>query len=250
VPFLRVIRDKRGYETTYLMDWYRDGTKQRSRILYAFRTPGGVRVGRSALEPQVLAQIEAQHPDIAFDWKAVLETRQVIDAAPEPRPTPARRRHTEETAAPPREAAAVPGNRASGENPGEGPDQPPRPPIPAMMSGSNADELVQFLKQWYPIVRERVAQRATAEQRREALLALAERLNPGGWATDDDVADGLPRAAEALQQLSRVLTRRRRRGGRPRPLDSAASVDDAAELSEKDTSQVDLAVEGAPTPSE
>ena len=54
VPFLRVIRDKRGYETTYLMHWYREGNRQRSRILYVFRTPGGVRVGREALEPDVL----------------------------------------------------------------------------------------------------------------------------------------------------------------------------------------------------
>ena len=77
MPFLRVIRDKRGYETTYLMHWYRDGARQRSRILYVFRTPGGVRVGRESLEPDVLRDIESQHPDIAFDWKAVLGNRQV-----------------------------------------------------------------------------------------------------------------------------------------------------------------------------
>ena len=46
MPFLRVIRDKRGYETTYLMHLYREGHRQRSRILYVFRSPGGVRVGR------------------------------------------------------------------------------------------------------------------------------------------------------------------------------------------------------------
>ena len=58
MPFLRVIRDRRGYETTYLMHWYRDGTRQRSRILYVFRTPGGVRVGRDSLDPQILKDLE------------------------------------------------------------------------------------------------------------------------------------------------------------------------------------------------
>ena len=86
MPFLRVIRDKRGYETTYLMHWYREGARQRSRILYVFRTPGGVRVGRESLEPDVLRDIEAQHPDIAFDWKAVLDNQQVVDTTPRTAP--------------------------------------------------------------------------------------------------------------------------------------------------------------------
>ena len=43
MPFLRVIRDKRGYETTYLMHWFNEGGRQRSRILYAFRGPSVTR---------------------------------------------------------------------------------------------------------------------------------------------------------------------------------------------------------------
>ena len=82
MPFLRVIRDKRGYETTYLMHWYREGNRQRSRILYVFRSPGGVRVGREPLEPEMIRQIEAQHPDIAFDWKVVRENQQIVETAP------------------------------------------------------------------------------------------------------------------------------------------------------------------------
>mgnify|MGYP001225517795 CR=1 FL=1 len=80
MPFLRVIRDKRGYETTYLMHWSREGHRQVSRILYVFRTPGGLHAGREALEADVLRQIEAQYPDIEFDWNAVLHGQQVVDA--------------------------------------------------------------------------------------------------------------------------------------------------------------------------
>ena len=62
------------------MHWYREGSRQRSRILYVFRTPGGVRVGRDPLEPDVLRDIEAQYPDIEFDWKAVLDNQQVVES--------------------------------------------------------------------------------------------------------------------------------------------------------------------------
>jgi hypothetical protein len=79
VPFLRVIRDKRGYETTYLMHWFQDNGRQRSRILYAFRTPSGTRVGRDALDTGLMRQLELQNPGIPFDWKAVLADRQVIE---------------------------------------------------------------------------------------------------------------------------------------------------------------------------
>ena len=40
---------------------------------------------------------------------------------------------------------------------------------------------------------------------REALMALAERLNPAAWTDADQIAEGLSRAAEALERLSRVL---------------------------------------------
>jgi hypothetical protein len=206
VPFLRVIRDKRGYETTYLMDWYREGTRQRSRILYVFRTPGGVRVGRAPLEPDVLRHIEAQYPQIAFDWKSVFDTRQVIDSAPESR-RPPRRRTDEETAAP----AAPVKVESSGTPPSAAPS---RPPIPAVIEGATADERVAFLLHWYPIARDRVTQRVADPLRREALMSLTERLNPAAWTDADEVATGLQHASEALERLSRVLTRRRRRSAR------------------------------------
>jgi hypothetical protein len=58
------------------MHLYRDGQRQRSKILYLFRTPGGVRVGRDPLEPDVLRQIEGAIPDIAFNWQLVRESQQ------------------------------------------------------------------------------------------------------------------------------------------------------------------------------
>ena len=208
MPFLRVIRDKRGYETAYLMHWFHESGRQRSRILYAFRGPAGARVGRQPLESATLRQIEATYPDIPFDWKAVFAERQIIEAAPEPRrKRPRRDEETGSRAASPPEADTPP------------PVQPaPRAPslgIPATIQGETSDEKRAFLAEVYPLARERVERRTTDETRKLALLTLVERLNPEGWGGEGtDEADRLAQAAEALERLSRVLTRRRRRGGR------------------------------------
>ena len=213
MPFLRVIRDKRGYETTYLMDWYRDGARQRSRVLYVFRTPGGVRVGRDSLDPAVLREIEARYPDVVFDWKSVLGNRQVIDSAPEiRRPRRKKRAEAEPESATPSVAEAAPPAVPAGEAKPEG--QAPRVPIPGGLQGATPDEQIAFLNHWYPIIRERIPLRTSDPARREALLALAERLSPAAWTDADQIAVGLQRAAEALDRLSHVFSRRRRRSRR------------------------------------
>ena len=212
MPFLRVIRDKRGYETTYLMHWFRDGNRQRSRILYVFRTPGGVRVGRDPLEPAVQRELESRHPEIPFEWKVIREHQQIIEPAAEQR----RRRPKSEEAAASAPPAAVPAAPSAGGPPGSPPfEAAARPkPIPATIIGTTADEQIAFLQEWYPLVRERIDQRISDPARREALRALAERLNPSAWTDADQIAAGVPQATEALERLSRVFARRRRRGKR------------------------------------
>jgi hypothetical protein len=210
VPFLRVLRDRRGYETTYLMDLFREGSRQRSRVLYVFRTPAGVRVGRGALDRGVLREIEQRYPDVAFDWDAVREHQQVIDSAPDLR---RRRPRREDRDAPP-PAVAVQSPPAAPEP--ERAEAPPKPAIPSALEGETPDEHIAFLQRWYPVIRDRIAQRTTDPLRRDALGALAERLNPSAWTDADTITSGLAQAAEALDRLSRVLTRRRRRA-RKRP---------------------------------
>jgi hypothetical protein len=98
---------------------------------------------------------------------------------------------------------------------------PVRLSIPSALQGTTPDEQIAFLNQWYPIVRERIPQRTSDPARLEALMALAERLNPAMWTDADQIADGLLRAAEALERLSRVFSRRRRRR---RPAKGSADV--------------------------
>jgi hypothetical protein len=212
VPFLRVIRDKRGYETTYLMHWFQDGGRQRSRVLYAFRSPSGTRVGRDALDPGLMRQLEIQNPGIGFDWKAVLAERQVIEPSPEMRRRrPKRADEPKQSAAPAPPAAAAPKPE-----PATPPPAPPRPMIPAAIEGLSADDRVAFLQHWYPIVRERVDRRASDPDRHAALLSLAERMNPDGW-PPEEIEAKLQQAGEALERLSHVFARRRRRARRKGP---------------------------------
>jgi hypothetical protein len=69
VPFVRVVRDKRGYEHVYLVHTSaRRGKPARARTLYWYRTPPGVRVGREPFDEQVRQALESQYPDIRFEW--------------------------------------------------------------------------------------------------------------------------------------------------------------------------------------
>jgi hypothetical protein len=75
VAFFRFSRDKRGYEHFYLVESVtsRKG-KSRSRVLYWYRTPPNVKVGREPFDEEVRRQLEAQYPSVTFDWAKILET--------------------------------------------------------------------------------------------------------------------------------------------------------------------------------
>ena len=212
MPFLRVIRDKRGYETTYLMHWFRDGNRQRSRVLYAFRTPGGVRVGREPLDLDMRREIEARHPEIAFEWAVIRDNQQMIEPAPEQRRRRPKNDAVEAPPAPQPAPAAAPAPAASQPVQVESVDRPK--PVPSAIAGATADEQIAFLGEWYPAMRERIDRRVSDPVRREALHALAERLNPATWTDADQITTGLLQAGEALERLSHVFARRRRRSRR------------------------------------
>jgi hypothetical protein len=201
------------------MHLYREGHRQRSRILYVFRSPGGVRVGRGALDPDVLREIEAQYPDIAFDWKDVREHQQHIEMSPEPRRRKPPKR--DEVDAAPSEVQApvpVPAPTVAPPSP-SAPAAPSAGAVPPAIEGATPDDQIAFLGHWYVLIRERIPRRTSDQVRQEALMALCERLNPAAWTDADQIAVGLQQASEALERLSRVFSRRRRRARR-RPNDA------------------------------
>ena len=73
MAYLKFSRDKRGYEHFYLVQPSNRG-KARPRVLYWFRTPPGVKVGRLPFDPDMRRALEAQNPDVIFDWEAIANT--------------------------------------------------------------------------------------------------------------------------------------------------------------------------------
>ena len=74
MAFFRFSRDKRGYEHFYLVEpvTNRKG-KSRPRILYWYRTPPNVKVGRPPFDAAMRRAIEAQYPDVTFDWTKIVD---------------------------------------------------------------------------------------------------------------------------------------------------------------------------------
>ena len=74
MAFLRFHRDKRGYEHFYLVEATTRRGKTRARVLYWFRTPPNVKVGRVPFDDDVRRALEAQNPGVIFDWRKISET--------------------------------------------------------------------------------------------------------------------------------------------------------------------------------
>ena len=93
------------------------------RILYWFRTPPGVKVGRPALDEEAIRWIEEHNPDIEFDWPKILEAKAARAAA--------RRRAS--SPRPARQATNARGRRAEASFAGREPsaDQPTAVPEPS-----------------------------------------------------------------------------------------------------------------------
>ena len=83
MAFLRFTRDKRGYESTFLLQNVRSDGATRSRVLYWFRTPPNVKVGRAVLDEDAIRLIEEANPGIEIEWSKVLKAK----APPPPRAT-------------------------------------------------------------------------------------------------------------------------------------------------------------------
>ena len=75
MAFLRFTRDKRGYESTFLLQNSLQAGKVRSRVLYWFRTPPNVKVGRAVLDEEAIRLIEEANPDIDIEWDKVLKAK-------------------------------------------------------------------------------------------------------------------------------------------------------------------------------
>src|SRR5713101_2864954 len=74
MAFFRFNRDSRGYEHFYLVEpvTNRRG-KSRPRVLYWYRTPPNIKVGRVPFDQDVQRALEAQNPTVTFDWRKIID---------------------------------------------------------------------------------------------------------------------------------------------------------------------------------
>ncbi len=137
MAFLRFHRDKRGYEHFYLVEstTNRRG-KTRARVLYWFRTPPNVKVGREPFDEEVRRTLETQNPGIEFDWQKISETP--IPSAETERWRERRRQ----------ERAAKAARHAEVEEPSEVEEsEEPEPPEDADIEATDADPAVDAAEQ-------------------------------------------------------------------------------------------------------
>jgi hypothetical protein len=218
VPFIRRTRDKRGYEATYVMHAYRPAQgPHRTRILYIFRSPAGSRVGREPLDAEVQEALEHTHPDLTFDWHALLResAEPTRGRGPGPRDVPDR--------------PARPGPARATQRPRE-PERPPAsaasaaaPPAPAIIDASLLGQTVGAetaarLRARYAEVLQRIARRSRSPEERDRLVERARRLNPDDWPDEAGVRAAVGTIeADWLALVADLPARRRgRRGGRRR----------------------------------
>ena len=250
---MRFTRDKRGYETTSLVHAGRRNGRSRQRILYWFRTPPGVKVGRPALDEDAIRWIEEHNPDIEFDWPKILEARP--PAAP-PADDARGRRPRRERARPPRAAKPQPAASPTPERPqpaslGAEPPEPlepePSEPEPSESEPSEPEleplalafehlthaeteetleppampleqnlgrEQLTRLRARYAELLARITERGGDPERVDVLRAQAESLNPDTWVTADEVRQGIESFEPKIRDLRAALGLRRRRRSR------------------------------------
>jgi hypothetical protein len=253
LPFLRFTRDKRGYESTFLVHTARRRGKSRQQILYWFRSPPDVKVGRGALDEDAIRSIEESNPDVAFDWPKILEARPEAPAVSqirEPRrrvrrPADGSSRPAPRAAEPPRAAVEAPGpaaeprqskgrGRGRQAKPAEreapevvGPQLadaggldveavapgPPEEPRPAIETAIGREQAAR-LRARFAELQARITERGGDAARIEALRLDAESLDPDAWVTAEEARKGLETFEARIQEFRRTLGLGRHRRSR------------------------------------
>jgi hypothetical protein len=239
VAFLRLTRDRRGYENTFLLHARQPG--DRPVVLYWYRSAPGVRVGRPALDEDAIRTIEEQHPDIEFDWPHILEVGAITEPEVERRPERQKRRgavppKAAPPASEPEEAPATPEDVLEAEAALATSDAALLADADAALEASEAldlngavderaeeepprlrsrphdlleelvgHEIATRLHARYSEIISRVHRLPETHPQRAAWQVRAEALNPDNWVTPDEVLRGVSRADALFDSLRQEL---------------------------------------------
>ena len=224
MPFLRLTRDRRGFENTYLMHADRPG--DRPRILYWYRTAPGIVIGRAPLDEDAIRAIEDQHPDIEFDWPAILALSEVMtpeDEAPAPRPSASFRKNKkdrgpgrDDRADTSRGAVAEVANNAVPQVPEEPqereqpqepqePQEPWREPRNRLLEELAGREIGSRLRARHTDIIARIEQLDVDGSEKDALFKRAEALDPELWMTPESVLESVRKSDALFEELKSAI---------------------------------------------
>jgi len=216
-----------------------DRPGERPRLLYWYRTAAGITLGRPPLDEDAIRTIEEQHPDIDFDWPAILALSAAMTPEDEetpkaqaPRPAKKRRDREDRDREPASAAQRSPeprrDDRASQSSPDVDPDasaadavipetstreaEAPRSTAPRPIERQRPSGLVDQLagreiaarlRARYDEMSARVRQ--ADESVRESLVKRAEALDPDQWDTPEAVLQGVSNADALFEKLRSEL---------------------------------------------
>ena len=226
MPFLRLTRDRRGFENTFLMHADRPG--DRPRLLYWYRTAPGITLGRSPLDEDAIRTIEDQHPDIDFDWPAILALAEVMtpeDEAPargQPQQQRQGRRQRGRDPRPPQsrtpeaESAEEPSSQSTFAPPSDEPAAAPRvesapsveipPPSNRLVEELAGREIGSRLRARHAEILARIDDLDVDGSVKDAWFKRAEAIDPELWMTPEEVLDGVRNADAQYDKLRAELT--------------------------------------------
>lgn len=223
MPFLRLTRDRRGFENTFLLHADQPGAKP--RLLYWYRTAPGIVLGRPALDEDAIRAIEEHHPDIEFDWPAILALSEVMTPEEEETPPPSASARREKKNRGPRRDDRAQGSRRAGAESAATPlereelrrddgdvepavavaadrvDPAGRVELRGLVDELAGKEVARALRARYAEITSKLDQRDD----RDAWLARAEAINPDAWLTPEAVLNGVSNAGALYEKLKTEL---------------------------------------------
>jgi hypothetical protein len=223
VPFIRHTRDKRGYDTTYVMHQYRPAQgPQRTRVLYLFRSPAHVKIGRQPLDEEIREALEHTHPDVSFDWTTLSRESSVVRSE-EPR----ERERGPRAARPPRPVSPPPAAPAIAED-------------RSLLGRVAGAERAAKLRAAYLDLLQRIGRRSRTPEERDRLTERMQRLNPDEWPDEAAARAQLDTVQAEWAAIAAELPARRRgrRGGRHR--DRAESTADVTPEADADRAEAGI----------
>jgi len=209
LPFLRISRDRRGYEYYSLVHSpsTRRG-KPQQETLYWFRTPPNLKVGRAPLDDDVRRALEAKYPNVTFDWDALAST---------PMPPPSAEYWRERRRA---DKALRQQGAADEQEAGLGEEQAPEPPEPTEDNqpvAALADEFSETIA----VVSETIAGVSETIAGVD-VTAFTSETSPSAEVAGEAIRETAPPVAG--EQRRRRRRRRRRSRSSPLPVQAGAEI--------------------------